>query len=52
MPNARTSQLVARSAATLLVLLAAAEIGRRAADLPSLPALVDLQFDLTPRSQS
>ncbi|MFJ3057767.1 serine hydrolase domain-containing protein [Herbaspirillum sp. NPDC087042] len=52
MPNARTSQLVARSAAALLLLLAAAEIGRRVADLPSLPALVDLQFDLTPRSQS
>lgn len=52
MPQTRTSQLVARSAAALMLLLAAAEISRRAFDLPSLPALVDLQFDLTPRSQS
>lgn len=52
MPHARTTTLLARSAAALLVLLAGAEIGRRIADLPSLPALVDLQFDLTPRSQS
>ncbi|MFS2115303.1 serine hydrolase domain-containing protein [Herbaspirillum frisingense] len=52
MPSPRTSQRLARGAAALLILLAGAEIGRRVADLPSLPALVDLQFDLTPRSQS
>ncbi|ADJ65648.1 serine hydrolase [Herbaspirillum seropedicae] len=52
MPHARTTTLLTRSAAALLVLLAGAEIGRRIADLPSLPALVDLQFDITPRSQS
>ncbi|RAN43862.1 beta-lactamase [Herbaspirillum rubrisubalbicans] len=46
------SQLITRSTAALLVVLAGAEIGRRLADLPSLPTLVDLQFDLTPRSQS
>ncbi len=52
MPYPRTAQLVARSAAALLILLGAAEIARRQADLPSLPTLVDLQFDLTPRPQS
>ncbi|MBP0600096.1 serine hydrolase [Herbaspirillum sp. LeCh32-8] len=52
MSQRKTSRLFAYGAAALLVLLAAAEAGRRAADLPSLPALVDLQFDLTPRSQS
>lgn len=39
-------------AAALLVLLGGAEIARRQADLPSLPVLFDLQFDLTPRSQT
>ncbi|KAF1047705.1 MAG: 6-aminohexanoate-dimer hydrolase [Herbaspirillum frisingense] len=52
MPKAHPSKLFAWSAAALLVLIAAAEIGRRATDLPSLPVLLDLQFDLTPRSQS
>ncbi|NUU02620.1 serine hydrolase domain-containing protein [Herbaspirillum robiniae] len=52
MPTTKTSRLFAYGAAALLVLLAAAEAGRRLADLPSLPTLVDLQFDLTPRSQS
>lgn len=50
--KSKTSRLLAGAAATLLVLVAAAEAARRAADLPSLPTLVDLQFDLTPRSQS
>jgi CubicO group peptidase (beta-lactamase class C family) len=52
MPKTKTSKLFARLAAALLVLLASAEAARRVADLPSLPVLVDLQFDLTPRSQS
>ncbi|EJN05505.1 serine hydrolase [Herbaspirillum sp. YR522] len=39
-------------AAVLLVLLGGAEVARRQADLPSLPVLFDLQFDLTPRSQT
>jgi len=45
-----------RTAATvllgLLALTSIAELARRAADLPSLPVLADLQFDLTPRSQT
>ncbi|WDZ95553.1 serine hydrolase [Herbaspirillum sp. WKF16] len=52
MRNRRTSRRLAGVAAALLALLAAAEGARRAADLPSLPTLVDLQFDLTPRSRS
>lgn len=52
MPRTRTTTLLARGAAALLLLLAGAEIGRRIADLPGLPTLIDLQFDLTPHSQS
>lgn len=52
MPLSRKSKHVTYCAAALLALLAAAETARRVADLPSLPTLVDLQFDLTPRSRS
>lgn len=52
MPGTGAYRLFAHGAAALLVLVAAAEAGRRIADLPSLPTLIDLQFDLTPRSQS
>lgn len=47
----RKSRLLA-CAAVALLLLGGAEVARRAADLPSLPVLVNLQFDLTPRSQT
>lgn len=48
----RKSRLLAGAAVALLLLLGGAEIARRAADLPSLPVLADLQLDLTPRSQT
>ena len=47
----RKSRLLA-CAAVALLLLGGAEIARRAANLPSLPVLVNLQLDLTPRSQT
>ncbi|MCA1324192.1 serine hydrolase domain-containing protein [Herbaspirillum sp. alder98] len=52
MTNKTFARRASYLAAALLVLLGGAEIARRQADLPSLPVLFDLQFDLTPRSQT
>jgi CubicO group peptidase (beta-lactamase class C family) len=52
MANKTFAKRAGYAAAALLVLLGGAEIARRQADLPSLPVLIDLQFDLTPRSQT
>lgn len=51
MASKKTSRLF-KIVAALLVLLGAAEIARRQADLPSLLVLIDLQFDITPRDQT
>lgn len=52
MPTRKTKKILSGMAAAVLLLVGGADIVRRQADLPSLPVLVDLQFDLTPRSQT
>ena len=52
MANHTFARRAGYGAAALLLLVGGAEVARRQADLPSLPVLLDLQFDLTPRSQT